>query len=40
MKIMSWNIRGLGNKVKKRELKGLIDGERPDFVCIQETKWR
>lgn len=38
MKIISWNIRGMGGKVKKRELKGLISLERPNFLCIQETR--
>lgn len=38
MKMLSWNIREMGNKVKRRELKGLIGKERPDFICVQETK--
>lgn len=38
MKIISFNIRGLGGRVKKRELKQLGIYHKPDMVCIQETK--
>ncbi|KAH7864902.1 hypothetical protein Vadar_031844 [Vaccinium darrowii] len=38
MKIISWNIRGLGSSVKKRFLSKLIKEREPDIVMIQETK--
>lgn len=39
MKILSYNIRGLGGRVKKEEVRGLIGKFCPDFVCLQETKY-
>lgn len=38
MKMISWNIKGIGNEFKRRELKGRLDREKPDFVCVQGTK--
>lgn len=38
MKIISWNIRGMGSSVKKRFLAKLIKERRPDMCMIQETK--
>lgn len=38
MKILSWNLRGLGAKVKKSALRKLINSHSPKFVFIQETK--
>lgn len=38
MKILSFNIRGLGSSVKKKEIKDLIARHRIDFCCVQETK--
>lgn len=38
MKIVSFNVRGLGGRVKKRELKKLVNREKLDMMCIQETK--
>lgn len=38
MKILSYNIRGLGGILKKKEIREVIEKERVDFVCIQETK--
>lgn len=38
MKILSTNIRGLGSRVKKREVRDLIRSQKVDFVCIQESK--
>lgn len=37
MKLITFNIRGLGG-VKKRELKDLVRQQKPDMLCIQETK--
>lgn len=38
MKIATWNVRGLGGKVKKQEVRKLIFTVKPDFLCLQETK--
>lgn len=38
MKIVSWNIRGCNNPLKKRLLKRKIDKEKPAIVFLQETK--
>lgn len=37
MKIISWNVNGLRSVVKKGFLNWL-DTEKPDIVCLQETK--
>ncbi|XP_057792009.1 uncharacterized protein LOC131008911 [Salvia miltiorrhiza] len=38
MKMVSYNIRGLGSKIKKRELRELLQKQKIDFCFIQETK--
>ena len=38
MKVVSWNIRGCNNPLKKRLLKRKIDKEEPAIVLLQETK--
>ncbi|KAL7177287.1 hypothetical protein ACSBR2_030606 [Camellia fascicularis] len=38
MKVLSWNVRGLGKPEKRRHLKNLIKEKRVDMVLIQETK--
>lgn len=38
MKIISYNIRGIGSIIKKREVQELIRKFKPVFCCIQETK--
>ncbi|XP_028082515.1 uncharacterized protein LOC114283844 [Camellia sinensis] len=38
MKLLSWNIRGLGNPEKRRKLKELLRARKVDIVLIQETK--
>jgi exonuclease III len=38
MKIISWNIRGLGGVVKLKEVRKLIGESNPSIVCLQETK--
>lgn len=38
MKILSINIRGLGSRIKKREVNELIKKQNVDFCCIQESK--
>lgn len=38
MRIASYNIRGLGGRIKKNAIRSLIKNEKLDFICIQETK--
>ncbi|GLT95878.1 hypothetical protein SLE2022_135350 [Rubroshorea leprosula] len=38
MKFVSFNVRGLGGSVKRRELGNLVRVEKPDFLFIEETK--
>lgn len=38
MKIISWNIRGLGSSVTKRFVSKLIKDRSPDVLLLQETK--
>ena len=38
MKIISWNVRGLGGVEKKREVSQLVREKCPLILCIQETK--
>ena len=37
MKLISWNVNGLRAVLKKNFLE-FLDAERPDFLCLQETK--
>jgi len=38
MKIISWNVRGLGSFEKKRDVCQLVREKKPFILCIQETK--
>lgn len=38
MKILSYNIRGVGKRVKRKEVKDLILKWGSDFCCLQESK--
>ena len=38
MKIISWNIRGLGSRKKMRVVKDFLRLQNPDVVMFQETK--
>lgn len=38
MKVLFWNIRGLGNSARGRQLRELIIEKEVDIICIQETK--
>ncbi|KAJ9682600.1 hypothetical protein PVL29_018507 [Vitis rotundifolia] len=38
MKIISWNIRGLGSRKKRRVVKDFLRLQNPDVVMFQETK--
>ncbi|KAK9283175.1 hypothetical protein L1049_011409 [Liquidambar formosana] len=36
--VISWNVRGLGGRVKRRVARKLIKDWKVDVLCIQETK--
>ena len=38
LRILSWNIRGLGKSTNQGNLKEVIASNKPHIVCIQETK--
>jgi exonuclease III len=38
MKILSWNVRGLGGLEKRRDVRLLVGEKLPIIVCLQETK--
>lgn len=38
MKLISWNVRGLGGFEKRREVRQLVTEKSPFILCIQETK--
>ncbi|GAU26347.1 hypothetical protein TSUD_101800 [Trifolium subterraneum] len=38
MKLLSWNIRGIGGLEKRKEVCRLVGEKKPFIVCIQETK--
>ena len=38
MKIISYNSRGLGDRLKKQEVQRMVVDHKPDLICLQETK--
>ncbi len=38
MKIYSWNVNGIRAVIRKELFKPFIDKEKPDILCLQETK--
>ena len=38
LKIMSWNVRGVNNRDKRKVLKAFIRSKKADIACMQETK--
>jgi exonuclease III len=38
MKIILWNVRGLGSVEKWKEVRNLVEEKGPSILCIQETK--
>ena len=38
MKVISWNYRGVGSKIKEEAMLDLISPHQPDICLIQETK--
>jgi exonuclease III len=39
MKIISWNVRGLGGHEKRREVCQLMRNKQPFIFCIQERSY-
>ena len=37
MRILSWNVRGLGKKARKRQVRDYVTKEKIDIVGLQET---
>lgn len=35
---VTWNVRGLGRSSKWREVKKILDRERPKIICLRDTK--
>jgi exonuclease III len=35
---LSWNVRGLNDPKKRANVKNFIVSEKPDVICVQETK--
>lgn len=40
LKILSWNVRGLGDKTKRLAIRHTVISEKLDILCLQETKLR
>ena len=38
LKIFSWNVNGLRAVINKGALQKFIEAEKPDILCLQETK--
>ena len=38
IKILSWNVRWLDNREKKRMVKSVVRSQKADLVCFLETK--
>lgn len=38
MKLYSWNINGIRAAINRGSLQSFIDSEKPDILCLQETK--
>lgn len=38
MKLISWNVRGLGSTLKRNAVRKLVRQERVDLLMLQETK--
>ena len=38
IKILSWNVRGVNDRNKRKIIKALISSQKVDLVCLQETK--
>ena len=38
MKLMTYNVRGLGGRVKRKALKQIVMKEKVEILCVQESK--
>lgn len=38
-KLVSWNVRGLNNREKRRLVNSMVWGWKVDIICLQETKF-
>ena len=38
IKILSWNVRGLNDREKKRMINSIVRAQKADLVCFLETK--
>jgi exodeoxyribonuclease III len=38
MKIVSWNVNGLRAILRRKDLQAYLAGEKPDVLCLQETR--
>jgi hypothetical protein len=38
MNFLSFNVRGLGGRIKRKKVRDLVRAEKVDFLAIQETK--
>jgi len=37
-KLVTWNVRGLNDRDKRRLVKSVMKGWNADIICLQETK--
>jgi len=40
MRLLSWNVQGLGGLEKRKEVKELVREKMPFLLCIQESKFQ
>ena len=38
VRILSWNVRGVNNKEKRKLIRDFLNFQKVDLVCLQETK--
>ena len=38
IKILCWNVRGINDFEKRKLIKGVVRNQKPDLVCLLETK--
>ena len=38
LRILSWNVKGVNDKDKRKLIKDVIKTQKADLVCLQETK--
>lgn len=38
MKLIYLNIGGLGGRIKKKEVRDMVKVQKPDMICLQESK--